>query len=129
MAQTIGILNALKGRMQWHQARQKLLAENVANADTPKFKPNDLVPYSDTVNGQGPMPLMRTQSMHFASADDGTGGIPGQKGRKFETVPSGNAVSLEDEMLKVADNQTEFQTAITLYQRSLGYLRTATGRR
>jgi flagellar basal-body rod protein FlgB len=129
MAQPIGILNALKGRMQWHQARQKLLAENVANADTPKFKPNDLVPFSATLGGGAQTGLVRTQPMHLANVDDGTGGLPGKKGEKFETVPSGNAVNLEDEMTKVAENQMEFQTAITLYQRSLGYLRTAVGRR
>ena len=32
----------LKTRLHWHQTRQKLLAENVANADTPGFKPKEL---------------------------------------------------------------------------------------
>jgi flagellar basal-body rod protein FlgB len=129
MAQGVGILNALKGRMQWHQARQKLLAENVANSDTPKFQPRDLVPYAQTLGGGGPATLVRTQPMHLTSVDDGSGNLPGQRAKKFETAPSGNAVNLEDEMMKVAENQMEFQTAVTLYQRSLGYLRTAVGRR
>jgi flagellar basal-body rod protein FlgB len=129
MSQSLGILTALKARMQWHQTRQKLLAENVANADTPKFKPNDLRNFADTLSGQGHTGLVQTQIRHLPALDNGSGSIPGQKGRKFETVPSGNAVNLEDEMMKVAENQMEFQTAITLYQRSLGYLRTAIGRR
>jgi flagellar basal-body rod protein FlgB len=129
MAQSIGILETLKGRMQWHQTRQKLLAENVANADTPKFKPNDLVAYADTLGGSGRTGLSRTSPMHLANIDDGTGSLPGEKGKLFETVPSGNAVNLEDEMMKVSENQMEFQTAITLYQKSLGYLRIAIGRR
>ena len=40
----IPIFSMLRTRMQWHQERQRLLAENVANADTPKFKPRDLAP-------------------------------------------------------------------------------------
>ena len=32
----------LKTRLHWHQTRQKLLTENVANADTPGFKPKEL---------------------------------------------------------------------------------------
>jgi flagellar basal-body rod protein FlgB len=129
MAESPGILALLKGRMQWHQARQKLLAENVANSDTPKFQPKDLVPYESTLGGAGQANLKRTQPMHMASIDDGGGNVPGQKASKFETAPSGNAVNLEDEMMKVSANQMEFQTAITLYQRSLGYIRTAVGRR
>ena len=38
------ILGMLKNKMQWHQARQGVLAHNVANADTPRFQPSDLKP-------------------------------------------------------------------------------------
>jgi flagellar basal-body rod protein FlgB len=38
------ILSVLRTRMQWHQERQRLLAENVANADTPNYRARDLVP-------------------------------------------------------------------------------------
>ena len=37
------ILSALRTKMQWHQERQRVLAENVSNANTPNFRPNDLV--------------------------------------------------------------------------------------
>ena len=43
------ILSALRTKMQWHQERQRVLAENVSNADTPNFRPRDLVePKFDT---------------------------------------------------------------------------------
>ncbi len=37
------ILSALRTKMQWHQERQRVLAENVSNSDTPNFRPRDLV--------------------------------------------------------------------------------------
>ena len=37
------VLSVLRTRMQWHQERQRVLAENVSNSDTPNFKPRDLV--------------------------------------------------------------------------------------
>ena len=37
------ILSALRTKMQWHQERQRVLAENISNANTPNFKPSDLV--------------------------------------------------------------------------------------
>ena len=46
-----------------------------------------------------------------------------------ETRPTGNAVSLDDEMLKVAANQMDHQAAALLYSRSLGLLKTALGRK
>ena len=43
--------------------------------------------------------------------------------------PTGNAVNLEDEMIKVASNQMDYQAVTTLYQRSLGLIKTAMGKR
>ena len=40
----IPILSMLRTRLDWSQARQRVLAENVANADTPKFRGRDLAP-------------------------------------------------------------------------------------
>src|SRR3982750_4943864 len=37
------MLSALRTKMQWHQERQRVLAENISNSDTPNFKPRDLV--------------------------------------------------------------------------------------
>jgi len=43
-------------------------------------------------------------------------------------VPTGNAVSLEDEMMKVASNQMDYQAATALYTRGLGLIKTAIGK-
>ena len=43
------LMTAIKSRLQYHQSRQKLLAENVANADSPGYKPRDLKPISRAV--------------------------------------------------------------------------------
>ena len=40
----IPILSMLRQRMEWHQERQRVLAENVANADTPNYRARDLAP-------------------------------------------------------------------------------------
>ena len=48
-------LAALRTRMQWHQERQRVLAENVANSDTPNYKPRDLVePAFDPTGASAP---------------------------------------------------------------------------
>ncbi len=47
----------------------------------------------------------------------------------YEVRPAGNAVNLEDEMLKVASNQMDYQAATALYSRSMGLFKTALGKR
>ena len=54
--------------------------------------------------------------------------VVANKKNDYETRPSGNSVNLEDEMLKVAQNQMDYQAATGLYSKSLGLLKTAIGR-
>jgi flagellar basal-body rod protein FlgB len=117
--------------MQWHQERQRVLAENVANSDTPNFKPRDLIePKFDSTGATGSigsLAMMRTSGNHMTQS----GGVEsfGQNGKVgFETRPAGNAVNLEDEMLKVSANQMDYAAVTSLYTRSLHLLKTAIGK-
>jgi flagellar basal-body rod protein FlgB len=126
----ISLFSMLRTRMQWHQERQRLLAENVANADTPKFQPRDLAPpkFDPRQPAVAQVGLARTNAAHIASVG-GSQQFQLARNGSFEARPSGNAVSLEDEMLKVASNQMDYQAVATLYSRGLGMIRTALGRR
>jgi flagellar basal-body rod protein FlgB len=122
------ILSALRTKMQWHQERQRVLAENVSNADTPRFRPRDLAPPKFEVAQSGSVGLARTNVAHLTISG---GSAQFQQAREgaHEVRPAGNAVNLEDEMLKVAANQMDYQAATTLYTRSLGLIKTAIGKR
>jgi len=122
----IPLFSMLRTRMQWHQERQRLLAENVANADTPRFQPRDLAPPTFDPARSASLGLARTSTAHLASASAEAGRTEVRGG--FETRPSGNAVNLEDEMIKVAANQMDFQAVTSLYSRGLALIRTAIGR-
>ena len=70
------VLSALRTKMQWHQERQRVLSENVANSDTPNFKPRDLVePKFDQTGApagsMGALAMMRTSASHIAPAGGG----------------------------------------------------------
>lgn len=128
----ISSLASLRTRMNWHQERQRLLAENVANADTPGFKPRDLAPLKPSGGTLAPSTTlaMATTSPAHMNAAGGTGSAFASRGaQKYETRPAGNSVNLEDEMVKVAANQMDYQAAASLYSRSLSLLKTAIGKR
>ena len=126
------VFTALTDKMKWHQARQGLLAENVANAETPGYRGRDLKQF-DFADHMGPfssatLTTTATQPMHI-SVSSGLGGeFGGQAMANFEITPEGNGVSLEDEMMKVTTNAMDYQAATSLYQKSIKILRTAMGR-
>ncbi len=122
------ILSMLRTRMHWHQERQRLLAENVANADTPRFRPRDLTPPDFERMAPAQVALARTSPGHVAALA-GTSRFETDRQGGYEVRPTGNAVNLEDEMLKVAANQMDYQAATTLYSRSLNLVKTALGKR
>src|SRR5262249_22622105 len=127
----IPLFSMLRTRMHWHQERQQVLADNISNAEMPKFKPHDLAP-PDASAMQGP-------GFSFGPTLTDPGHIPGLSGNSsaefkttrtgYEIRPSGNSVDLEDQMMKVATNSMDYQTATTLYSRSLNLLKTAMGKR
>jgi flagellar basal-body rod protein FlgB len=116
--------------MRWHQSRQQVLAENIANADTPGFMERDLNPltFDEQVKSLAQVTVSTTSPNHISvSSINGTEGFGSEKSA-FEVTPSGNSVSLEDEMMKVAGNDMDYQTVTALYTRSMAILRTALGR-
>jgi len=124
------IFSMLRTRMNWHQERQRLLAENVANADTPNYRPRDLAPLDfgrQLQQASGQLQLALTSPAHLSSPS-ASGAFATERAGKYDVRPAGNAVNLEDEMMKVAANQMDHQAAISLYSRSMGLIKTALGK-
>src|SRR5262249_7694379 len=99
------LFSVLKTRMRWLEERQKVLAENVANADTPRYRSRDLkqLDFNAELNAtmQSRVPLAATEPGHIGASGSETTSFPQGPRGGFETKPSGNAVVLEDEMMKV----------------------------
>jgi flagellar basal-body rod protein FlgB len=131
----IPILSMLRTRLDWAQQRQRVLAENVANADTPNYRARDLVPLKfEEPTRVAPaavstVTLARTENGHLGGL--GLSGSPFRTDSKgnYDVLPTGNAVNIEEEMMKVAANQMDYRAATALYSRSLNLLKTALGKR
>ena len=133
----MGIMNmpvftALTDKMRWHQARQGLLAENVANAETPGYRGRDLAQYDfadrASASSSATVTTSATQPMHFSVSSSEGAAFGAQRMANFEITPEGNGVTLEDEMMKVSTNLMDYQAATSLYQKSIKILKTAMGR-
>lgn len=125
------IFAALKNKMQWHQTRQTLLAENVANAETPGYRGRDLSPFTiaDAARRSGAnVTTMATNTKHYSVGGDPSRAMGARTMNSFEIMPEGNGVTLEEEMMKVTTNQMDYQAATTLYSRSMRVIKIALGK-
>lgn len=131
----IPILSMLRTRMEWAQARQRVLSENVANSDTASYRARDLVapkfeePTQVTPATVATVSLARTENGHIGGIGLSGSAFRTESKGNYEVRPTGNAVSLEDEMMKVAANQMDYQAATALYTRSLNLIKIALGKR
>lgn len=127
------VLDVLRTQMKWHQTRQRVLAENVANADTPGYQARDLRPvdFSQFMGSSSmtPVAAAQTHQSHLGGATlSGTQtDFDIDADGDFEITPSGNAVVLEEQMMNVTANQMDYQAATTLYSKSMNLLRIAIG--
>ena len=128
--QGIALMSALKSRMSWMSDRQKLVAENVANASTPGYKPKDLAPqdFASLMKGEsaaGNLGLTLTNSMHIAPTGLAQPGSKEVTSNDSETTMDGNSVVLEEQMLKMSESRMQFQAAVGFYEKSMAMLRLA----
>lgn len=128
----LSLFKIIGARMGYLGERQKVLAENVANSDTPNYRPSDLKPmdFKAVLRGDQRIKMSTTNQVHLAGVTPGNM-FQVEKaafGKSYETSPNGNAVVLEEQMIKVSELQANYQLATNLYQKNLGMLRTAIGR-
>jgi len=128
----IPLFQMLRGRLSYLSDRQKVIAENVANADTPGYAPHDLKPFSFQAQMQaqagGASTMAVTQPGHMLPSHSGSRRATATKpvvSKDSETTLDGNSVVLEEEMMKMGDARMEYDAAIGFYEKSLNLIRLA----
>lgn len=130
----IPLFSMLRGRLGYLSERQKVIAQNVANSDTPGYTPSDLKPYSFEAQmkaqSQSAGMMATTQPGHMLPPSQRGksalgGGFKAQRKPDSETTLDGNSVVLEEEMMKMSDARMNFDAAVGFYQKSLNLLRMA----
>ena len=128
----LSIFEVIARRMDWLGQRQTVLAQNVANADTPGYEPQDMKdgPFGRLLARKlAPVAPASTHPSHLqGQAPVPRPGESEDQRDRFETAPSGNAVVLEEQLVKVAETQMAYQTMTNLYRKHLGMIRTSLGR-
>jgi flagellar basal-body rod protein FlgB len=115
-------------RMRWLEARQRVLAQNVANADTPNYRPSDLQPFARVLSGKvSEKPMLTTNANHLQGSKQNDGRIAKER-IAANREPGGNSVSLDREAIRIAETDSAHQMAITVRRRYVNMYMTALGR-
>jgi flagellar basal-body rod protein FlgB len=143
--QDLTLLNALTRKMSWHEDRQRVLATNIANANTPGYKPQDLtaLKFKDLLstsastiplgNG-GAAPVVSALQLASPNADgsaesrtsvNGDNSKEQNEKKPYEVKPDGNAVILEEQLVKMNQNFADHRLASNLYQKNINMLEEA----
>jgi flagellar basal-body rod protein FlgB len=133
----IPLFSLLQNKISYLGERQKVIAQNVANASTPGFTPTDLKPFEeqpglDTRANAGVL-AQPAQSDSGISMGAPLANHSPATPRKWmtlsapdsETTLNGNQVVLEEQMLKMSESRSDYEAAIGFYQKSLGLLHLA----
>ena len=111
--------------------RQSVIAENVANSDTPGYRAKDLRPFGELLatDGSKGAQMRATRAGHIGQIS-GTLGVEVEEISTFASEsPNGNNVSLEDQMVRSSEIKQTHDLALGVYQTSLDILRLSLGRR
>ncbi len=111
-------------RLGWLDQRQQILAQNIANADTPGYQPRDLAPFARLLAGASLSPT-QTNPLHLKGLSE-SGSITVAAPR--QRAPDGNAVDTADQLTKIAANETDQALVGNLWKSYMGMYLDALGR-
>ena len=123
----LGFFDLAQKRLGWLDQRQQVLARNIANADTPGWRGRDLRPFADVLADASGAAPVRSSGRHMAGlldpARNATVASPGPT-----RMPDGNDVSVDDQLTRVANTETQQAMVTNLMKKYISLFRMALGR-
>jgi len=126
----ITLFGASAARLGWLNQRQAVLAQNIANSDTPNYRPNDLKPLDfRTVlrNDRPSLGMVQTDNAHIASTKRDVRHREARERQPYEVAPAGNAVVMEEQLMNMNETAMDQRLTADLYRKYVGMVRIALG--
>ena len=128
------LFQLLSAKASFLQARHAVLTQNVANADTPRYRPKDLVEpdFASALKGSrtpgvAPVRLEQRRPDHLAGTAAPPSPARSQRIEGFEMAPAGNEVIIEEQIRLLGGAERGYQLATSVYGKYVGLMRTAIG--
>jgi flagellar basal-body rod protein FlgB len=105
-------------RLNWIGQRQSVLAQNVANANTPGYAARDIKPFGDFLADEA------AQATGDGFTAVSTGAPSPRDPATSEITLNGNSVTLDEQLEKIAETDTAHQLATNLYKKYVSLFKT-----
>ena len=135
--ENLALFKAMGAKMDFLNQRQRVIAQNVSNSDTPNYRPQDIKEADFTsvlknvMKSKGGVPnvnLDTTNALHMPTPGDVNVNDPRKQKETYEVAPVGNAVIMEEQLIKAGETVMDYNLMTNLYQKHTGMIRTALGR-
>lgn len=132
--ENITLFKALGAKMDFLNQRQRVISQNIANTDTPGYRPQDLKPVDfgsvlkKVTGGQSSVRLETTDARHMPPPNDVRIDDPKNQKKTYEVAPAGNAVIMEEQLIQSNQTVMDYNLMTNLYQKNTGMIYTALGR-
>jgi flagellar basal-body rod protein FlgB len=113
------LVSLLLQKMGYLNQKQAVVAQNVANADTPGYKAHELAPFTfgDALTQAANVNLATTDPRHILPASMSGVNAKTVESKSYETTLSGNSVNLEQQMMEVSKTAVEYKEITSIYHR------------
>jgi flagellar basal-body rod protein FlgB len=120
-------------KMQYLDTRQGVIAQNIANADTPNYRARELtnVDFGSMlreVSGRYNVKMEVTTPGHLTSNNDPANPRQLKSRSSYEVAPAGNAVIIEEQMINATKNSMDYNLMTNLLRKNVGMFKTALGK-
>ena len=133
MPQDIALFQAIGAKMDYLNQRQRVIAQNISNTDTPGYRPQDLedADFSRVLkgitDGQSSVRMETTKQNHMPASGAVQTADEDDQDRTYEVAPAGNAVIMEEQLLNSGQTVMDYNLMTNLMQKNMGMIRTAIG--
>ncbi|MCB9982252.1 MAG: flagellar basal body rod protein FlgB [Rhodospirillales bacterium] len=132
--ENIALFKALGAKMDFLNQRQRVISQNIANTDTPNYRPQDLKPVDfgtvlkNVTGGKSSVSLETTDARHMPPPSDVRIADPQNQKKTYEVAPAGNAVIMEEQLIQSNQTVMDYNLMTNLYSKNTGMIYTALGR-
>ena len=135
--ENLALFKAIGAKMDFLNQRQRVIAQNVSNSDTPNYRPQDikegdfnkvLKNITQTNDGVPVVNLETTNGLHMPTPNDLGVQDPRKQKATYEVAPVGNSVIMEEQLIMSNQTLMDYNMMTNLMQKQAGMIRTALGR-
>lgn len=131
--QNISLFQAMDAKLDYLGHRQRVIAQNISNADTPDYRPKDLTDVdfgrvlTNVTKDKSTVRMNSTNSGHLPAHNQVADPRNVKQKLTYEVAPGENAVIIEEQLLKSNQVSLDHGLMLNVMKKNVGMLRTALG--